>query len=485
MAEPATGAADDGLPPPEQQAVYGEYSGNNGISGSNVGRDAFHVSLSGQGHAVTFGGESDVVRDAVRSINASAANELLARFCEVPQDYRGSVLDQVRLDKGITLLATMWESQGLDAVLAHLTGLDEKRVAEFLGPEGMRQGLRTEVAATLPAEKMRVVLAELGADHPVHAAQLIEQLASGGHLSGTHAVTAILPGDRAGRQFLAFLAPTTSAVGVLVELPKGEQQHLLSELSPQDVRHYLILADRTNAAALVEVLPADLTKQELNQLTIQQLASLLASLGPGQSARLTSWISRDRLMAALADSSIDVTPWLEQDPSQAAEILERMAPVRAAACLQRVRTGTAAELLQALSGARNGWLADVLAALPDRLRAALPDRVAMKSEADADRLRALLPKGQRLATTGWPRIDDVLTMLSTAGPALRRLDPGFRGTSRLGTALGREIADARGLWRAMRQSSARSPADYRTQRNYLAIALVLALVALACTIAIR
>ncbi len=142
-------------------------------------------------------------------------------------------------------------------------------------------------------------------------------------------------------------------------------------------------------------------------------------------------------------------------------------------------------MLQALSGARAGWLADVLAELPDRLRAALPDRVAMKSEADADRLRALLPKGQRLATTGWPRIDDVLTMLSTAGPALRRLDPEFRGTSRLGTALGREIADARGLWRAMRQSSARSPVDYRTQRNYLAIPLVLALVALACTIAIR
>ncbi|MDQ2873870.1 MAG: hypothetical protein M3Y33_03255 [Actinomycetota bacterium] len=172
---------------------------------------------------------------------------------------------------------------------------------------------------------MRVVLAELGADHPAHAAQLIEQLASGGHLSGTHAATAILPGDRAGRQFLAFLAPTTSAVGVLVELPKGEQEHLLSGLSPQDVRHYLILADRTNAAALIEVLPADHTKRELNQLTIQQLASLLASLGPGQSAQLTSWISRDRLMAALADSSIDVTPWLEQDPSQAAEILERMA----------------------------------------------------------------------------------------------------------------------------------------------------------------
>jgi hypothetical protein len=485
MAEPARGAGDDGLLPPRQQTVSGEYSGNSGISGSNVGRDAVNVKLSGQGHAVTFGGEGDVVRDAVRSINASGAKELFARFCRVPQDYRGTVLDQVRLDKGITLLATMQERQGLDTVLAHLTGLDEKRVAEFLGPEGVRQGLRTEVAATLPAEKMRVVLTELGADHPEHAAQLIEQLASGGHLSGTHAVTAILPEDRADRQFLAFLVPTTSAVSVLAELPKGEQQHLLSRLSPQDVRRYLILVDRTNAAALIEVLPADLTKQELNQLTIQELASLLASLSPGQSARLTSWISRDRLRAALADSSIDGTPWLEHmDPSQAAEILDRMPPARAAARLQRVRTGTAAEVLQALSGAPAGWLADVLAALPDRLRAALPDRVAMKSETDADRLRAVLPQGQEPVLTGWPCIDAVLTMLSTAGPALRRLDPQYRGTSKLGSALGREIADARGLWRAMRQSSARKP-DYRTQRNYLAISLILALVALAWTIAIR
>jgi hypothetical protein len=486
MAEPVWGTGNDDLPPRGQQAVSGEYIGNEGISGSNVGRDAINVRLSGSGHAVTFGGEGDLVRDAVRIINASGAKQLFDRFCSVPQEYRGTVLCQIRLDKGIALLTTMRERQGLDAVLAYLIELDEKRVAEFLGPEGMLQGLRIEVAATLPTEKMRVVLSELGADHREHAAQLIEQLASDGRLSGSHAITAILPEKPVGRSFLAFLPPTTGAASVLAELPEDEQRRLLSSLSSQDVRRYLILADRTNAAPLIEVLPADLTKQELNQLTIRQLASLLASLGPGQSTRLTSWISRDRLRAALADHSIDETPWLEHmEPSQAAEILERMPPARAAARLQRVRTGTAAEVLQVLSGAPIGWLTDVLAALPDRLRAALPDRVAMKSEADADRLRVVLSKGQGPPTTGWPRIDAVLTMLSTARPVLRRLDPQYRDTSKLGTALGREIADARGLWRAMRQSSVRRPGENQVQRNYLAIALVLALVALACMLAIQ
>jgi flagellar motility protein MotE (MotC chaperone) len=486
MAEPVSGTGHDGLPPRRHQSVSGEYFGNEGISGSNIGRDAVNVRLSGSGHAVTLGGEGDVVRDAVRTINACGAKELFDLFCTVPQDYRGTVLYLIRLDKGIALLTTMREREGLDAVLAHLTGLDEKRVAEFLGTEGMLQSLRIEVAARLPAEKMRVVLSELGADHPEHAAQLIEQLASSERISGSHAVIAILPEKPVGRRFLAFLPPTASAASVLTELPKDEQQRLLSSLSSQDVRRYLILADRINAAALIEVLPAELTKQELNQLTIGRLASLLASLGPGQSARLTGWISRDRLMAALADSSMDETPWLEHmEPSQAAEILERMPPARAAGRLQRVRTGTAAEVLQVLSGAPFGWLADVLAALPDRLRAALPDRVAMKSGADADRLRAVLSERQRPLTTGWPRVDAALTMLSTAGPALRRLDPQYRDTSQLGTALGREIADARGLWRAMRQSSVRRPVENRKQRNYLAVALVLALVALACMIAIR
>jgi hypothetical protein len=85
----------------------------------------------------------------------------------------------------------------------------------------------------------------------------------------------------------------------------------------------------------------------------------------------------------LGDGSAGGAQWLENaDRGLAAAVMGKVQPARGAACLRRVRAGTAAELLRA-PGIPDAWLAEVLAKLPVRLRAALLDRVAIDSQAAA------------------------------------------------------------------------------------------------------
>lgn len=346
--------------------------------------------------------------------------------------------------------------------------------------------LSTEVVSTLPAERVHDLLARLGAAHPALAAYLVERLAAAepaaGRNTGPRAVSAVLPADC---HFLNRLPPTRSTVSVLASLPEDKRRNLLLEFPPQDLRDCLILADGSSAEPLIEVLPEDRAVQELNQLTSDQLAPLLASLSADRWAQLTQRISSHVVGAALTDGAVDGAPWLEHmDRSHAAEILGRMQPAQAAAYLRLVRTGTAAGLLRSPS-VQDSWLAEVLAALPARLRAALLDRIATNNPALACRLREVLPEVRQPASTGWPRVDAVLTMFATIDPSVHRLSSHFRGTERLSTALGQEAVDARELWRAMRQSSAPRPINYQAQRNHLAVALLLALIAIVFMAATR
>jgi flagellar motility protein MotE (MotC chaperone) len=476
MNDQSTGFGNDGPPLLPSQSVSGAFIGNIGPTGNNVAGDLNY-------------NPTDKVEEAVRNINGSDAGTGFSLFRRLSPDTRVIVLCEVRFDKGVGLLAKMRESGeggGRRAVLQHLARIDEGRLAEFLGPDGVRPQLRAEVAAALRPEKVRVLLARLGASHPASAAQLVEQLAAAEPVpdsnTGPRAAVAVLPADRADRRFLTHLPSTRGTASVQANLPREERRDLLKELSSQELRDRLVLAGRANAEKLIEALPEERAVQELSQVASDQLAPLLASLSANKSAQLMNRLPPELLAAVLGDGSADGAHWLQNaDRGLAAAVMEKMEPTRAAACLRRVRAGTAAELLRA-PGLPDAWLAEVLAKLPVRLRAALLDRVAMDSQAAAGQLRKALGDGRQPLETGWARADATLTILTALNPALRRLGPRFRGTERLSSALRKEAADARGLWRGMRHSADAKQVNYQAQRNVLATALILSVIALACVI---
>jgi hypothetical protein len=272
---------------------------------------------------------------------------------------------------------------------------------------------------------------------------------------------------------------------------KDERAELLAELSSERLRELLLQTAPINLEALMAALPWERAVWELNQLTDSQLAPLLVAMSVDRSADIIYRIAPDLAARSVAGMHAnEAAPRLEfvelAKRSRAADIILAMPPARASACLQRVRTATAALLLQRMAGAADSSdrLTATLSALPARLRGALIDRVAVDDGATAENLRKILPDGES-DVTGWHRIDALLTMLASVHLVLYRLGRQYRGSQGFGSALRQQLADAGGLWRAMRQSSTGKAPNYRKQRDSLALLLVLTWVAFVIAIFFR
>jgi len=343
---------------------------------------------------------------------------------------------------------------------------------------------------------VRTLLAKLGAADPVLAAELVGQLADARPAAARHlgpvAVLAVLPASRADRHFLTHLPDMKCWDQLILGLEDvHERANLLKELSSERLRELLVRTAPENVEPLMAALTLERAIPELNQLTDSQLTPLLVAMSVKWSADVIHRIAPD--LAARAGAGVpanEAAPRLELvervDRNRAADIILAMPPLRASACLQRVRTPTAARLLQRMAAApgSSDRLTATLAALPALLRGALIDRVAVNDGAAAENLRKNLPDGES-DVTGWHRIDALLTMLASVHLVLYRLGRQYRGSQGFGSALREQLADAGRLWRAMRQSSTDKTPDYRKQRDSIALLLALTWVTLVIVIIFR
>ena len=476
---------DDNAEPP-QQLTFVTVEKSKGVIGNNLYQSTVNFNTS------------DSVQNAINAINANDLNEAFRIFRDEvrSEDDRRTVLYGVDLAKAGRLLEKTAKTgtNGLESVLAMLAKLDDRRLADFMGRDGVAPELRFEVVASLPGDKVRTLLAKLGAVDPVLAAELVGQLAdaqpaaAGQHL-GPVAVLAILPAARADRHFLTHLPDIKSWEQIILGLgEKAERGQLLTELSSERLRKLLVRMAPVNVEPLMAALPLERAVRELSQLTDSQLTPLLVAMGVDRSADVINRIAPDLAARAVAGlHANEAAPRLELvDCNRAADIIRATPPPKASACLQRVRTATAAQLLQRMAAVPDSSdrLTATLAALPARLRGALIDRIAVNDVATAENLRKSLPDSES-DVTGWHRIDALLTMLTSVHLVLYRLGRQYRGSQGFGSTLREQLADAGELWRAMRQSSTGKTPDYRKQRDSIALLLVLTLVTLVIVIMSR
>jgi hypothetical protein len=478
---------DNPEPSSSQQSTFVKAENSNGAIGNNLYQSTLIYNTG------------DSVQKAVAVIDAHGLPEAFRIFWDKvgSEEDRRTVLYGVGLAKASLLLekTAATDARGLGAVLALLAELDDGRVADLMGRGGVVPELRFEVAASLPGDKVRTLLVKLGAADPVLAAELVGQLADARPAAGRHlgpvAVLAVLPAARADRHFLTRLPDMKCWDQLILGLEeKDERAQLLTELSSERLRELLVRTAPENVEPLMAALPLERAIPELNQLTDSQLTPLLVAMSVERSADVIHGIAPD--LAARAGAGVpanEAAPRLElverADRNRAADIILAMPPLRASACLQRVRTATAARLLQRMAAApgSSDRLTATLAALPALLRGALIDRVAVDDGAAAENAENL-PDGES-DVTGWHRIDALLTMLASVHLVLYRLGRQYRGSQGFGSALREQLADAGGLWRAMRQSSTGKTPDYRKQRNSIATLLVLTLVTLVIVIIFR
>jgi hypothetical protein len=478
---------DDKAEPP-QQSTFVTAENSKGVIGSNFSHSTVNVNTRNS------------VQDFTHAVNANDLNEAFRIFWdEVGSEHdRRTVLFGVDPAKASRMLEKTAETDthGLEPVLALLAKLDDGRLADLMGRDGVAQGLRFKVAASLPGDKVRTLLAKLGAADPVLAAGLVGQLAEAQPAVGQHlgpvAVLAILPEGRADRHFLTHLADIESWDQIVLGLEEiDERAQLLSELSPERLRKLLVRVAPVNVEPLLAALPLEVAVRELNQLSDSQRTALLVAMGTNRSADVLKRVAPELAARALAGLHPNhAAPRLELvklvDCNRAADIIRAMPPTEASACLQRVRTATAAQLIQLIAAASDSsdGLAETLAVLPGRLRWALTDRVAVIDGATAEILRRS-PGDSEPGVTGWYRIDALITMLTSVHLVLYRLGRQYRGPKGFGSALREQLADAGGLWRAIRQSSTGKTPDYRKQRNSIALLLVLTLVTLSIVIVLQ
>jgi flagellar motility protein MotE (MotC chaperone) len=468
-----------------QQSTSPIVQNSNGV----IGNSLYHSNI-------TYNA-SDSVQNAINAVNANDLTVAFEFFWDKvgSEEDRRAVLYGVDPAKAARILerTAATDAHGLEAVLALLAKLDDGRLADFMGRDGVPPELRFDVVASLPSDKVRTLLAKLGAADPVLAAELVGKLADARPAVGQHrgpvAVLAVLPAARADRHFLTHLPDIKSWDQLILGLEElDERAQLLRELSSERLRELLFRTAPVNVERLTEALPLERAVQELNQLTDSQLPPLLVAMSVRQAVDVICRIAPDLAARAVAGvHASEAAPWLELvERNLAADIIRVMPPAKASACLQRVNTETAAQLLQRLAAVpeSSDGLSATLAALPAWLRGALIDRVAVNDGAAAENLR----KGARdgySGVTGWLRIDALLTLLMSIHLVLYRLGRQYRGSQGFSPALRQQLADAGGLWRAMRQSAMDKPPDYRKQRNSIALVMIFTWVAFAIVIIFR
>jgi flagellar motility protein MotE (MotC chaperone) len=476
---------DNAEPSSPQQSTFVTAENSNGVIGNTLYQSTVNCNTG------------DSVQNAINAINANDPNEGFRIFWDEvgSEDDRRTVLYGVDPAKAGRLLEKTAETDthGLESVLALLAKLDDGRLADFMGRDGVAPELRFKVVASLPRDKVQTLLAKLGATDPVLAAELVGQLADAQPAAGQHlgpvAVLAILPAARADRHFLTHLPGIKSWDQLILGLEEeDEREQLLTELSSERLRELLVRMAPVNVESFMTALPSERAVRELNQLTDSQLTPLLVAMSVGRSADIIYQIAPNLAARALAGvAANEAAPRLELvERNRAADIIRAMPPPKASACLQRVRTATAAQLIQRMAAARDSSdrVTATLAALPARLRGALIDRVAINDGATAKNLRKSLRDGES-DVTGWHRIDALLTMLACVHLVLYRLGRQYRGSQGFGSALREQMADAGGLWRAIRQSSTGKDPNYRKQRDSIALLLVFTLVTLVIVIMFR
>jgi flagellar motility protein MotE (MotC chaperone) len=476
---------DNAEPSSPQQSASGTVENSSGFIGNNLIQSTVNYNTG------------DTVQNAINAIDANDLTVAFRIFWDKvgSEDDRRTVLCGIDPAKACRLLEKTAEADthGIGSVLTLLAELDDGHLADFMGRDGVVPELRFEVAASLPPDKVRTLLAKLGAADPMLAAELVGQLADAQAAAGQHlgpvAVLAILPAARADRHFLTHLPAIKSWDRLILGLEEeDEREQLLAKLSSERLRELLVQMAPVNVEPLMAAIPWERAVPELNQLTGSQLTPLLIAMSVDRSAGFIYRIAPDLAARALAGvHAKEAAPRLELvGRNRAAEIILAMPPPRASACLQRVGTATATELLQRMAAAPDSSdrFPATLAALPAWLRGALIDRVAVSDGAAAENLRKSLRDGGS-GVTGWHRIDALLTMLASVHLVLYRLGRQYRGSQGFGSALREQLADAGRLWRAMRQSSTDKTPDYRKQRDSIALLLALTWVTLVIVIIFR
>jgi Mg/Co/Ni transporter MgtE len=367
---------DDAGPSSPQQSAFANAGNSNGVIGNNLYQSTVNYNTG------------DSVQKAINAINANDVTVAFGILWDKvwSEHDRRTVLYGIDLAKAGRLLEKTAETDahGLESLLAKL---DDGRLADFMGRDGVVPELRFEVVASLPRNKVRTLLAKLGTADPTLAAELVGHLADAQPAVGQHlgpaAVLAILPTARTDRHFLTHLPCIKSWDQLILGLEEDECAQLLAELPSERLRELLVRMTLVNVEPLMAALPLERAVRELNQLTDSQLTLLLVAMSVDRSADIIRRIALDLAARAVAGvHANEAAPRLELvelvERNRAADIIRAMPPPKASACLQRVRTATAAQLLQSMAAAPDSSdrLTATLAALPARLRGALIDRVA-------------------------------------------------------------------------------------------------------------
>lgn len=270
MADPARPDSTGGAPDRLSQSIHGPTYGGSGVTG-NVAGNAYIYQINNYPRSI---------QDAVHHINAHASDEAFEQFNNRPSKERITLLHLVRLDKAVTLVTTMRERVGLIATASLLQSLDELRMVELLGGDGLPRKLAAGIVAAWPQRRARLLIARLGVAEPASAAGLVERIAGAPPVpdlrTGPAGALDVLPPDRASRRFLSHLSGSPAAVRLLAHLPdQDEQRSLLATLSPADLHQRLTQASGSDARVLLTALPLDNAVRELDTLDPKLVAQVI------------------------------------------------------------------------------------------------------------------------------------------------------------------------------------------------------------------
>jgi len=155
---------DNAEPSPPQQSTSATAENSSGFIGNNFYKSTLSYNTG------------DSVQNAINAINANDLTVAFTIFWDKvgSEDDRRIVLYKVDPAKASRLLEKTAETDthGLGSVLPLLAKLDDGRLADFMGRDGVVPDLRFEVVASLPGDKVRTLLAKLGAADPMLAAEL-------------------------------------------------------------------------------------------------------------------------------------------------------------------------------------------------------------------------------------------------------------------------------------------------------------------------
>jgi flagellar motility protein MotE (MotC chaperone) len=364
----------------------------------------------------------------------------------------------------VQLVKDICRWKGVAIAAKHVGDMNSERAVAIL--RNLPGKVSAEILTAMSPDAARVRFAGVAAVSPDAAGAIVELVAAApegdarnGPTAARSLVEAVEPAAR--RRLLEDLPGTVGSARLFLELESpGEVAGVLGSLAPVPASRHIvqILAiSPKRAGELLRRMALDQALKVVAEMPARQFAILLPHLEAPHAITLLEQMPEDNAVSALVEIAASQAAMLLEriSAARAAVLLLRMAPLLAASRVALMYPADALDVLYGSVAAGRSW-APAIAILVEVRPRLLADALLLAMERrlpEAERgvFRAHLRRAAGF--TGWPRVDALLTALSTAGLSVTRLKARCSGDAGLLGAARREAAAARLLLGTMRATA--------------------------------